>query len=275
MIYVAQKRNKFDFDLKNSFVYTTNIIMSADKNHEQYLEEVATAVAETTKALMDEFQLDVARPPHDQLREIYRKLAERDVEIKRLKEYQTNDRKTIRNLRGVLKEASEEVENLKKRQLPFGWTVESCASLKEERDEYKEELDIAHFEYEKLKEQLQSSTIAEARSARDNLLLANKSLKSKLNDIFDALDIGGVPEHSSYEDHSDEACEKVEAMMLSSIHTALELEKYKDRIHCVWSDLYWADKAGCDVSFKDISASCDYYDNEDYVKKEVVDDDDA
>ena len=49
-----------------------------------------------------------------------------------------------------------------------------------------------------------------------------------------------------------------------------ELKKYKTMIHCVWSDLYWADKAGCDVSFKDISASCDYYDNEDYVKKEVV-----
>lgn len=235
MIYVAQKRNKFDFDLKNSLVYTTNIIMT-DKNHEQYLEEIETAVAETTKALMDEFQLDVARPPHDQLREIYRKLAERDVEIKRLKEYQTNDRKTIRNLRGVLKEASEEVEG------------------------YKEELDIAHFEYEKLKEEKKLQ------------VLANQGLRSKLDNIFDALDIGEVPEHSSYEDHCDEACEKVEAMMLSSIHTALELDKYKTWIHCVWSDLYWADKGGCEVSFKDVSASCDYYENEDFVKKEVVDD---
>ena len=52
-----------------------------------------------------------------------------------------------------------------------------------------------------------------------------------------------------------------------------ELEKYKTWIHCVWSDLYWADKAGCEVSFKEVSASCDYYENEEFVKSEVVEDD--
>ena len=57
-----------------------------------------------------------------------------------------------------------------------------------------------------------------------------------------------------------------------------EIEKLKDyqtMIHCVWSDCYWADKAGADVSFKDISASCRYYENEEFVKKEVVDDEDS
>jgi hypothetical protein len=53
-----------------------------------------------------------------------------------------------------------------------------------------------------------------------------------------------------------------------------KLKKYETMIYCVWSDLYWADKAGWrDVSFKDVSASCDYYENEDFVKKEVVEDD--
>ena len=51
-----------------------------------------------------------------------------------------------------------------------------------------------------------------------------------------------------------------------------ELKKYETMIHCVWSDLYWADKACVEVSFKDVQASCDYYENEEFVKKEVVDD---
>ncbi len=51
-----------------------------------------------------------------------------------------------------------------------------------------------------------------------------------------------------------------------------KLKKYETMIHCVWSDLYWADKFGCDVSFKDVSASCDYYDNEEFIKNEVVED---
>jgi hypothetical protein len=51
-----------------------------------------------------------------------------------------------------------------------------------------------------------------------------------------------------------------------------KLKQYQTMIYCVWSDLYWADKAGCEVSFKDVSRSCDYYENEEFVKKEVVED---
>ena len=53
-----------------------------------------------------------------------------------------------------------------------------------------------------------------------------------------------------------------------------KLKKYETMIHCVWSDLYWADKGGMEVSFKDVSQSCDYYENEEFVKKEVVCEDD-
>ena len=52
-----------------------------------------------------------------------------------------------------------------------------------------------------------------------------------------------------------------------------KLKQYQTMIYCVWSDLYWADKAGCEVSFKDISQSCDYYDNEEFVKKQIDDND--
>ena len=53
-----------------------------------------------------------------------------------------------------------------------------------------------------------------------------------------------------------------------------KLKKYQTMIYCVWSDLYWADKSGCEVSFKDVANSCDYYDNEEFVKQEVVEDED-
>ena len=52
-----------------------------------------------------------------------------------------------------------------------------------------------------------------------------------------------------------------------------ELKEYQTMIHCVWSDLYWANKAGFpDVSFKDLANSSDYWDNEEFVKKEIVED---
>jgi len=54
-----------------------------------------------------------------------------------------------------------------------------------------------------------------------------------------------------------------------------KLKEYETMIYNVWSDLYWADKGGCEVSFKDIADSCNYYDNEEFVKKEVVEEEDS
>jgi len=54
-----------------------------------------------------------------------------------------------------------------------------------------------------------------------------------------------------------------------------KLKEYETMIYNVWSDLYWADKEGCEVSFKDIADSCNYYDNEEFVKKEVVEEEDS
>jgi hypothetical protein len=49
-----------------------------------------------------------------------------------------------------------------------------------------------------------------------------------------------------------------------------KLKKYENMINGVWSELYWKDKYGEDVGWKDISLCVDY--DEDFVKKEVVDD---
>ena len=72
----------------------------SDKNHEQYLEQIETAVTETTEELMS--NINNAKL-----------VAEKQVEINRLREYQSNDRKTIRKLRAQFKVAVDEVTELK------------------------------------------------------------------------------------------------------------------------------------------------------------------
>ena len=62
-----------------------------DKNHEQYLEQIETAFAETTKELMETTNFDKRR--------LYKKIAEQEIEIDRLKEYQPNDKITIKKLK--------------------------------------------------------------------------------------------------------------------------------------------------------------------------------
>lgn len=76
--------------------------MSADKNHEYYLEQIETAVAETT--------MDILEKRGGDLRAMAKLVAEKQVEINRLKEYQSEDRKTIRKLRKLLKECNSERE---------------------------------------------------------------------------------------------------------------------------------------------------------------------
>lgn len=77
----------------------------SNKNHEQYLEQIETAVAETTQKLFQEDALLTRR--------MARMVAEKQVEIDRLKEHQSDDRSTIRNLRAHFKEAVNEATELK------------------------------------------------------------------------------------------------------------------------------------------------------------------
>ena len=76
--------------------------MSADKNHEQYLEQIETAVANTTMDILEKHSGD--------LRAMAKLVAEKQVEINRLKEFYNDDRKTIRSLRVKLNEAVDEIE---------------------------------------------------------------------------------------------------------------------------------------------------------------------
>ena len=67
------------------------------------------------------------------------------------------------------------------------------------------------------------------------------------------------------------------ATAVQQAQTYLAAAQDLDKDELVCRDLYWADQGGCNVSFKDVSQSCDYYENEEFVKKEVVceDDDDS
>jgi len=77
-------------------------VVVAEKNHEQYLEQIEKAVANTTMDILEKHSGD--------LRAMAKVCAEKQVEINRLKEFQDNDRKTIRSLRLKLKEAVDEIE---------------------------------------------------------------------------------------------------------------------------------------------------------------------
>ena len=203
--------------------------MSADKNHEQYLEEIETAVAETTKALMENEDYN--------LRKACREIAQQKIEIKRLKEYQSNDRKTIRNLRARLAEATEDIsgyESICKEYIGDTDEYISPTRLRDYVDDFTDEV----RELEKL--------VGEKEEEIETLKQAEKS-------------------QTKYWEGCIRTCEE---------KTKAELDKYKTLIHCVWSDLYWADKYGEDVGWKDIAYSCDYFDNEEFIKKEVVDDSD-
>jgi len=90
--------------------------------------------------------------------------------------------------------------------------------------------------------------------------------------------------HLDYKYYSDDEYIAINCMYNQAIEDIKEdlrkkediekLKEYRTMIYNVWSDLYWADKGSCEVSFKDISQSCDYYENEEFVKKEIVEDED-
>jgi chromosome segregation ATPase len=183
-----------------------------DKNHEQYLEQIETAVAETTMDILEKHSGD--------LRAMAKLVAEKQVEINRLKEYYNDDKKTIRSLRVKLNEAVDEIEcrnstweskegeyECEIAELKFnlgGMTCDRDAKeeeidkLKEELDGYKEELDIAHFEYDKLKEEKYSLYLkwSEQKEEIKELKSGDKrKLKKKVEELEKRLD----EEYSDYD----------------------------------------------------------------------------
>jgi len=122
-------------------------VVVAEKNHEQYLEQIEIAVAETTKELMSKHNGD--------LRAMAKVCAEKQVEINRLKEYQDNDRKTIKQLRAHLREAVDELEcrNSTWETKEKEYEAE-IAELKSEIDAVKDYIDAIPDKVEEYKDEL-------------------------------------------------------------------------------------------------------------------------
>jgi len=128
----------------------------SDKNHEQYLEQIETAVAEITTEILDKHSGD--------LRAMAKVCAEKQVEINRLKEHQTDDRSTIRNLRAHFKEAVDEATELKLRLGGAGRRVKELKDEIECRHSTSESTEgFLEGEIEELKSQITKLQASEAR----------------------------------------------------------------------------------------------------------------
>lgn len=159
-----------------------------DKNHEQYLEEIETAVAETT--------MDILEKHNSDLRKLAKVCAEKQLQVKRLKEFQENDRSTIRTLRAKLERATEEIECRNSTwETKEGEYEGEIVELKEEIVAYKEELDIAHFEYDKLKDENRRADHDACSHLRQIL-----ELKEEIEFLKNQLDVGGMMNFSKYND---------------------------------------------------------------------------
>ena len=211
-----------------------------NKNHEQYLEQIEIAIAETTKDLMKKHNGD--------LRAMANVCAEKQVEINRLKQYQLNDRKTIKQLRGHLAEATEEIEELKedgdevfgnrvwnllyeKKLCPtsYGEAVgyikdlfEDHKKLKEEIEEQKEnasyqlageledintrwaeDKEADRIEIDGLKEDLKDYKELDLAQSKLKASLTEQTttLKAEIEFLKNQLDVGGMMNFSKYNDN--------------------------------------------------------------------------
>lgn len=139
-----------------------------DKNHEQYLEQIETAVAETTMDILEKHSGD--------LRAMAKLVAEKQVEINRLKEFYSEDKKIIRSLRVKLNEAVEE-SNLYQRDISR--LVEDKKKLKDEIELQKDYIDAIPYKVEEYKDELHA-VMGENRMLKDEIKELKKGDKRKL-----------------------------------------------------------------------------------------------
>lgn len=211
-----------------------------DKNHEQYLEQIEKAVAETTMDILEKHSGD--------LRAMAKVCAEKQVEINRLKEYYTDDRKTIRNLRVKLKEATEEIDLY---QRDIGRLVEDKEELKDYIDaipdkveEYKDELHAVMGENRMLKEEIKELKKGDKRK-----------LKKKVEELEERLEEAWSEYNTEHEERekAEKELEKLqdeqELMMLQGIYKAKEQQKEIDK----WKKtcLRWQEKADFNLTDSD------------------------
>ena len=179
-----------------------------NKNHEQYLEQIEIAIAETTKDLMEKHNGD--------LRAMANVCAEKQVEINRLKQYQLNDRKTIKQLRGHFQEAVDEATELKEERenasyelageledINTRWAEDKEADrividgLKKTIHQQGDQLIIFHAKEEKP----HNASSATAHAVLEIKNSEIKCLKEEIEFLKSQLDVGGFMNFSKYNDN--------------------------------------------------------------------------
>ena len=164
--------------------------MSADKNHEQYLEQIETAVANTTMDILEKHSGD--------LRAMAKLVAEKQVEINRLKEFYNDDRKTIRSLRVKLNEAVDEIECIHSTlESKEGEYETEIAELNEQYSKAVQDINQRDFERTSLLKEIEqwkywaSEVIHWSHSAsKDNLQAKNLITSTDQPTIGDVRDFG-------------------------------------------------------------------------------------
>jgi len=87
---------------------------------------------------------------------------------------------------GGVRTLKEENEKLQKRQLPFGWTIESVKNLQEERDEFKEKYEEQEYwetQYHDLKLKVDWGTIEDYSARIDELIDKNNKQKLRIEEL--------------------------------------------------------------------------------------------
>ena len=173
-----------------------------------------------------------------------------------------------------VKKLKEEIKDLKERfithehldKIEIIIKETGCDSLKELAEEHK-----------KLKDQntnlkLEDSIALEIRTEENEcnkknmFLFMDENKKLKENQLTEESAIDYVYNHTDQYDDWVEG--STSYLTLKEEHK--KLKKYESMVHCVWSEVYWADKYNNDVNFKDIASSCDYYDQKEFIMKEVI-----
>ena len=151
-----------------------------------------------------------------------------------------------------IKELKEENEHLKLKEEGFDNVLKVRSSLAKGEIHHRDE------EIKKLKEEIKELKELKVKEfiEKSKAHLRTLEIEDELMDIFD---------------EEVESCDIPEAVKDLKEENE-KLKKYESMVHCVWSDVYWADKYNSDVSFKDIACSSNYYDHKEFIMKEVIDD---
>ena len=203
---------------------------------------------------------------------------EKDTTIHNIKKFWLDEDDENFSVAGAIVAMEDSVKDLDNAEGQNEIDKEEIEKLKEENERWAGVMLVATQKIQRKKDDLEEEN-AKLRKAiyhLDNVVVKELYLSiEELKDRNDDLEDYYCDREEKLKEELEEKEKEVSLINSEEMENEEKIEKlkkYETMIHNVWSDLYWADKGGCEVSFKDVSNSCDYYENEEFVKAEVVDD---